>query len=206
VRSYEDRKVVRVAGPFTVESLSPHRVMVDGPEDAAAAEMTPSVGEDSNAMNEPQREDLSDHPVREQSAAPAVVDEAQGFRRLGVVSDSRRFWTSGDVELMVSFLGLFLEPARAGFGALRIPPSAGDAAKEEAGTWLMGKTSLDWLQTQFAYDWSPDSDRGGSKDCTLFFDLERLKAVWADEAGGPFADIAPKVAAYGRAWLSLKVS
>jgi adenine-specific DNA-methyltransferase len=42
-RPYEDRKIVRVSGPFTVESLSPHRVMVDGPEDAAAAEMTPSV-------------------------------------------------------------------------------------------------------------------------------------------------------------------
>jgi len=40
---YEDGKIVRVSGPITVESLSPHRVMVDGPEDAAAAEMTPSV-------------------------------------------------------------------------------------------------------------------------------------------------------------------
>jgi adenine-specific DNA-methyltransferase len=36
-RPYEDRKVVRVSGPFTVESLSPHRVLVDGPEDAPAA-------------------------------------------------------------------------------------------------------------------------------------------------------------------------
>jgi adenine-specific DNA-methyltransferase len=35
---YEDAKIVRVSGPFTVESLSPHRVMVDGPEDAEAAE------------------------------------------------------------------------------------------------------------------------------------------------------------------------
>jgi adenine-specific DNA-methyltransferase len=42
-RPYEDRKVARVSGPFTVESLSPHRVLVDGPEDAPAAESTPSV-------------------------------------------------------------------------------------------------------------------------------------------------------------------
>jgi len=42
-RPYEDSKIVRVAGPFTVESLSPHRVMVDGPEDAAAIEIAPSV-------------------------------------------------------------------------------------------------------------------------------------------------------------------
>jgi adenine-specific DNA-methyltransferase len=34
-RPYEDKKVVRVAGPFTVESLSPHRVVADGPEDHA---------------------------------------------------------------------------------------------------------------------------------------------------------------------------
>ena len=32
-RPYTDNKVVRVAGPFTVESLSPHRVVADGPED-----------------------------------------------------------------------------------------------------------------------------------------------------------------------------
>lgn len=42
-RPYEDKKVVRVSGPFTVESLSPHRMMVDGPEDAVAAESTPPV-------------------------------------------------------------------------------------------------------------------------------------------------------------------
>ncbi len=32
-RPYIDKKIVRVAGPFTVESLSPHRVVADGPED-----------------------------------------------------------------------------------------------------------------------------------------------------------------------------
>jgi adenine-specific DNA-methyltransferase len=32
-RPQVDTKVVRVAGPFTVESLSPHRVVADGPED-----------------------------------------------------------------------------------------------------------------------------------------------------------------------------
>jgi adenine-specific DNA-methyltransferase len=42
-RPYEDKKVVRVSGPFTVESLSPHRVLVDGPEDVPTRESTPSV-------------------------------------------------------------------------------------------------------------------------------------------------------------------
>ncbi len=44
-RPYEDRRIVRVSGPFTVESLSPHRVMVDGPEDLAAA--APVLAEDA---------------------------------------------------------------------------------------------------------------------------------------------------------------
>jgi adenine-specific DNA-methyltransferase len=32
-RPYTNPKIVRVTGPFTVESLSPHRVVADGPED-----------------------------------------------------------------------------------------------------------------------------------------------------------------------------
>jgi adenine-specific DNA-methyltransferase len=35
-RPYEDHRIVRVSGPFTVESLSPHRVLRTGPEDDAA--------------------------------------------------------------------------------------------------------------------------------------------------------------------------
>jgi adenine-specific DNA-methyltransferase len=42
-RPYQDAKIVRVSGPFTVESLSPHRVLVDGPEDVAANEPPPQV-------------------------------------------------------------------------------------------------------------------------------------------------------------------
>src|SRR5690606_4283065 len=42
-RPYEDRKVVRVSGPFTVESLSPPRVLADGAEDLAADPPAPSV-------------------------------------------------------------------------------------------------------------------------------------------------------------------
>ncbi len=42
-RPYQDPKVVRVSGPFTVESLSPHRVNVDGPEDLEEAEAIPAA-------------------------------------------------------------------------------------------------------------------------------------------------------------------
>ena len=42
-RPYQDTKIVRVSGPFTVESLSPHRVNVDGPEDLSEAEAIPAA-------------------------------------------------------------------------------------------------------------------------------------------------------------------
>jgi len=44
-RPYEDKKVVRVTGPFTIESLSPHRVNIDGPEDEPATSL--ALGMDS---------------------------------------------------------------------------------------------------------------------------------------------------------------
>ena len=40
-RPYDDSKTIRVAGPFTVESLSPHRIVTDVPDDAPVSEQTP---------------------------------------------------------------------------------------------------------------------------------------------------------------------
>jgi adenine-specific DNA-methyltransferase len=40
-RPFEDKKIVRVSGPFTVESLSPHRVLADSPEDLVAEPPAP---------------------------------------------------------------------------------------------------------------------------------------------------------------------
>jgi adenine-specific DNA-methyltransferase len=48
-RPYTDSKVVRVAGPFTIESLSPHRVVADGPEDLVSP---PAPVEDSGRFVE----------------------------------------------------------------------------------------------------------------------------------------------------------
>src|ERR1035437_2136579 len=42
-RPYQDTKIVRVSGPFTVESLSPHRVNVDGPEALPETEVIPAA-------------------------------------------------------------------------------------------------------------------------------------------------------------------
>ena len=68
-RPYEDRKVVRVSGPFTVESLSPHRVMVDGPEDVAAAETVPSV--DAGALRRRASSTTSAAPASRTRSAPS---------------------------------------------------------------------------------------------------------------------------------------
>ncbi|MGH2973486.1 MAG: site-specific DNA-methyltransferase [Solirubrobacterales bacterium] len=54
-RPYEDKKVVRVAGPFTVESLSPHRIVADSPTDHVDA---PAPVEDSGRFVETILENL----------------------------------------------------------------------------------------------------------------------------------------------------
>jgi len=54
-RPYEDKKVVRVAGPLTVESLSPHRVVADSPDDHVDA---PAPVEDSGRFVETILENL----------------------------------------------------------------------------------------------------------------------------------------------------
>ena len=43
-KPYEDRKKVRVAGPFTVESLSPHRVLTVGADDELLAPLAEPAG------------------------------------------------------------------------------------------------------------------------------------------------------------------
>ena len=71
-RPYEDRKVVRVSGPFTVESLSPHRVLVDGPEDAEAAESTPSVDAGRFVDEHPRQPAPRRRPEHQARGAPRV--------------------------------------------------------------------------------------------------------------------------------------
>lgn len=50
-RPYEDRKKVRVAGPFTVESLSPHRVLVVGPDEELVEISSHGEDETRDAQN-----------------------------------------------------------------------------------------------------------------------------------------------------------
>jgi adenine-specific DNA-methyltransferase len=49
-KPYEDRKKVRVAGPFTVESLSPHRMLAVGVDDEVIQHKVADAGEEYGAL------------------------------------------------------------------------------------------------------------------------------------------------------------
>lgn len=51
-KPYEDKRKVRVAGPFTVESISPHRVLGVGADDELLDPLADKAGEDSRSFVE----------------------------------------------------------------------------------------------------------------------------------------------------------
>ena len=72
-RPRQDPKVVRVAGPFTVESLSPHRVVADGPEDLVSPTDVP--GEESGPLrdHDPRQSPPSRRPEHRHGRATGVT-------------------------------------------------------------------------------------------------------------------------------------
>src|SRR5262249_37092686 len=71
---YKARGIVRVAGPFTVESLSPHRVLPMG-EDPYLEELLAAMGDNDvpSALSAPRKESTGDGPRPE----PVITDFAQ---------------------------------------------------------------------------------------------------------------------------------
>ncbi len=75
-RPYEARGVVRVAGPFTVESLSPHRVLPMG-EDPYLEELL-AAGEDPSSIKSTKKVvDGRDKPGHDEKSGPVITDFAQ---------------------------------------------------------------------------------------------------------------------------------
>ena len=77
-RPYKARSVVRVAGPFTVESLSPHRVLPMG-EDPYLEELL-AAGEDASAIIPGAAKkdvDSRNEPGHDEKSGPVVTDFAQ---------------------------------------------------------------------------------------------------------------------------------
>jgi adenine-specific DNA-methyltransferase len=80
-RPYEDPKVLRVSGPFTVESLSPHRVMRDGPEDDSAARVAP-IEDATNYVNTIRQSPQGRRPEHRQGRASRLRPPRFMARRL----------------------------------------------------------------------------------------------------------------------------
>ena len=152
-RPYEDNKVIRVAGPFTVESLSPHRVVADGPEDAPAAEQAPleesgrfiatildnlrASGVDNRVKGERLRfETLEPYPGTWLQAEGTYL-EADTQRRAAIALGPE-YGTVG-AELIRSAA---LEAARGGFDLLVVCGFAFDAQSGEQATSLGRLTVL----------------------------------------------------------------
>jgi adenine-specific DNA-methyltransferase len=121
-RPYEDRKIVRVSGPFTVESLSPHRVLRTGPEDDS-----PEIPA----------------PIESVDASRFVTTILDNLRRAGVQNTKRgeRLEFSrldAYPGVYVQGVGEYLEGGKAKTAAIAIGPEFGtvgpelvrDAAKE----------------------------------------------------------------------------
>jgi adenine-specific DNA-methyltransferase len=120
-RPYEDRKIVRVSGPFSVESLSPHRVMADGPEDQAL-DPVPAPVEESGRFVE---------TILENLRASGVDNRTEGERlRLETLDSYPGTWIQGS--------GTYLESGQEKRLAVAIGPRYGtvgpdlvrEAAKE----------------------------------------------------------------------------
>jgi adenine-specific DNA-methyltransferase len=121
-RPYEDRKVIRVSGPFTVESLSPHRVLRTGPEDES-----PEIPA----------------PVESVDASRFVTTILDNLRRAGVQNTKRTERLEfGRLDpypgVYVQGVGEYVEKGAAKTAAIAIGPEFGtvgpelvrDAAKE----------------------------------------------------------------------------
>ncbi len=77
-RPYEDKSIVRVTGPFTVESLSPHRVLPTDEEDDAILDALDEEARERGALRQAQGEELPAPRPKRTRAAPAALRQAQG--------------------------------------------------------------------------------------------------------------------------------
>jgi adenine-specific DNA-methyltransferase len=124
-RPYKARGVVRVAGPFTVESLSPHRVLPleedPAPPEDEAGGTDPSAAPDRARAGSPRRsgQELTDFAqvVLEQLKAAGVQNTRKGeairFEWLKPFASNRGF---------VAFEGVYLENGRERRAAVAIGP------------------------------------------------------------------------------------
>lgn len=124
-KPYEDKKTVRVAGPFTVESLSPHRVLTVGEEDELIDPL--KTGGDSDCGEAEQFESMILDNLRTAGVQQAHKDDKIVFTSLTgwpgdfICAEGR--YAEGDQEKRA---GIFLGPE---FGTVSRPDLV-EAARE----------------------------------------------------------------------------
>ena len=117
-KPYEDKKIVRVAGPFTVESLSPHRVL--------------GVGAEDQLLDRAAERPLSDYSER-QDFASMILDQLRTAGVQQAHKEDRIDFTSvtgwpGDY---VCALGQYMEAGRARRAGILIGPEFGTVSRPD---------------------------------------------------------------------------
>jgi adenine-specific DNA-methyltransferase len=111
-RPHEDTKVVRVSGPFTVESLSPHRVLVTGPEDEPASAL--AISAEAGRFVE------------------RIIDELRAAGVQNTVKDERLTFDTLEPHagVYIQATGRYRESGRSMVAAVAIGPEYGTVGKE----------------------------------------------------------------------------
>ena len=123
-RPYEDRKIVRVAGPFTVESLSPHRVIPTHEDPHVLAAIAEERGERAPARVATAEETDFAKVVFEHLKAAGVQNTKKKER---LVFDSLEPWPGRGY---VAFEGRFTQGAKTMRAAIAIGPEYGSVGYE----------------------------------------------------------------------------
>ena len=123
-RPYEDRKIVRVAGPFTVESLSPHRVIPTHEDPHVLADIGEARGEEAPARVATAEETDFAKVVFEHLKAAGVQNTKKKER---LVFDSLEPWPGRGY---VAFEGRFTQGAKTMRAAIAIGPEYGSVGYE----------------------------------------------------------------------------
>ncbi|MDE0260120.1 MAG: site-specific DNA-methyltransferase [Gammaproteobacteria bacterium] len=117
-RPYEDEKIVRVAGPFTVESLSPHRVL--------------GMGTEGRLLDQAAEKPLSDYGER-QDFASMILDQlrtagVQQARKVDRIDFTSVTGWPGDY---ICAMGRYMEAGRARRAGILIGPEFGTVSRPD---------------------------------------------------------------------------
>ena len=137
-KPYEDRKTVRVAGPFTVESISPHRTLTVDADGDFIAEAPGGYGSDfatvildnlkTAGVQQAHKEDRIEFTSLTPWPGKLVCAEGQISRQSPVVSDQRSRATGDRLPATENRCAIFIGPE---FGTVSRPDLV-EAAREAA--------------------------------------------------------------------------